>query len=56
MILQDFDRDGSVETGISGAIHLAHSTRTDGGEDFVRAQMLTGLDDHGLPPNAIGEV
>jgi hypothetical protein len=27
---QNFDGDNSIETGITGFINLAHSTRTDG--------------------------
>ena len=33
---QNFYRDGSVEAGIAGFVHLAHSARTDRGENFVR--------------------
>jgi hypothetical protein len=33
---------------VMDAVHLAHPARTDGSEDFIRAQALTGLDGHGL--------
>ena len=33
---QNFDGDNAVKASIAGAVYLAHSTRTDGGEDFVR--------------------
>jgi hypothetical protein len=33
---QDFDRDVAMELRIAGAIHLAHTTGTDGGNDLVR--------------------
>ena len=32
---QNFYRDNSVEAGIAGPVHLAHSARTDSGENFV---------------------
>ena len=35
MSRKDLDRDDSIEPRIAGAIHFAHSSRTDGGEDFV---------------------
>jgi hypothetical protein len=35
---KNFDGDDSIEAGIAGFINLAHSTRTDSGEDFVRAE------------------
>src|SRR5579863_3815331 len=30
--------NNSIETGIAGLVHLAHSARTDGGKDFVRPE------------------
>ena len=35
MSRQNFDGDDSIEARIAGAVNLAHSTRTDSGEDFV---------------------
>jgi hypothetical protein len=35
---QNLDRDGAVEAGVLGAIHLTHSARTNSGQDFVGAQ------------------
>ncbi len=32
---QNIYRDGSIEAGIAGFVHLAHSARTNGGEDFI---------------------
>jgi hypothetical protein len=32
---QNFDGDGSVEASVFGAVNLTHSTRTNGGENFV---------------------
>ncbi len=32
---QNFDRDDAVEARVAGFVHLAHSARTDGGENFV---------------------
>jgi hypothetical protein len=42
--------NNSIKAGIAGFVDLAHSARTDSGEDFKRAQALTCLDGHGLPP------
>ena len=36
------DGDGSVQAGIARAVDLSHPTRTDGGEDLVSAQTVTG--------------
>jgi hypothetical protein len=35
MSRQNFNRNDAIEAGIPGAIHLAHSARTDSGEYFV---------------------
>jgi hypothetical protein len=32
---ENFDGDDAIEARIASFINLAHSTRTDGGEDFV---------------------
>src|SRR5579863_8089109 len=32
---QNLDGDDAVEARVAGAIHFSHSTRTDGGENFV---------------------
>ena len=32
---QNFDGDDSIEARIAGFVHLAHSARTDRGENFV---------------------
>ena len=32
---QNFNRDGSIEARVAGFVHLAHSARTDSGENFV---------------------
>ena len=36
-VRQYLQRDVAIESGVSGAINLAHSARTDGREHFVRA-------------------
>ena len=36
MSRKNFDGDDSIEARIAGFVNLAHSTRTDSGEDFVR--------------------
>jgi hypothetical protein len=33
---QNLDGDNSIEARITGFVNLAHSTRADSGEDFVR--------------------
>ena len=35
---QHLDRDGAVETGVPGAVHLAHPPGADGAEDLVRPE------------------
>src|SRR4029078_9371951 len=39
---EDFQRDVAIQLCVAGAIHLAHAARTEGGEDFVRAEMSAG--------------
>ncbi len=33
---KNFDGNNAIEACIAGFVHLAHSARTDSGEDFVR--------------------
>ena len=35
---QDFDGDRPMQAGVNGAVHLAHASSADRGEDLVRAQ------------------
>ena len=35
---ENLDRDDAIESRVARAIHLAHATRAEGGEDFVRAE------------------
>jgi hypothetical protein len=44
VIGKNFDGDDSVQTGVPGAVHLAHPACADGREDFVRAQALASAD------------
>jgi hypothetical protein len=37
-VREDLDRDGTIEAGVAGSIDFAHSTGTEGGLDFVRAE------------------
>ena len=53
---QDFDRDDSIEAGITGFVHLAHATRTDSGEDLVRPRRLPGRIGMGSRHLRIGSV
>ena len=43
---QNFDRDDAIEARIAGAVHLAHSSRTDRGENFVRTEFCAGGKHH----------
>ena len=47
---QHFDRDSTVETGVAGAIHLAHTTRAGGREHFVRPEPIPALSAISLVP------
>jgi hypothetical protein len=38
---KNFYCDDAIESRVSGAVHLAHSPRTYGGQDFVGAQTFT---------------
>ena len=35
---QDLDRDVATQSGVSGAIHLAHAAGANGGEDLIRPE------------------
>ena len=37
---QDFDGDGAVETGVASFVHLAHASRSNGGEDFIGTELV----------------
>ena len=41
-----FDRDIPIQPGVMRAVHLAHSTRANGREDFVRAEFCAGRKRH----------
>ena len=43
---QDLDGDHAVEAGVARSINLAHATRTEGGEDFVRTEASAGREGH----------
>jgi hypothetical protein len=44
---ENLDGDGAIEPGIARPIHFAHSTGTDGGEDFIRTEANAGFQAHG---------
>ncbi len=44
---QDLQRDIAMETGVAGAIDLAHSARADWDDDFIRAEASAGRKGHG---------
>ena len=48
---QHFDRDRAIEPHVPRAIHLAHTTRAERGDDFVRTQTRTGGQGHGEQPD-----
>ena len=39
---QDLDRDVATQSGVSGAIHLAHAAGAKGGEDLIRPEADAG--------------
>jgi hypothetical protein len=43
---EDFDRDITTESRIARTIYLAHATRAEGGDDFVRAETGAGSESH----------
>ena len=43
---KDFDGDFTPELSVPGAVDLAHSARTDGGEDLVGSKARTGFECH----------
>jgi len=45
---QNLDGDRAVEACVSGAINLSHSTRADGGQDFIRTEMHAWLQCHDM--------
>ena len=48
VIRKDFDGDNAVQTGVTGAVHLAHPARTYLGKDFVGPEALATEDRHRL--------
>jgi hypothetical protein len=47
---QHFDRDFAIQSRIAGAIHLAHPTCADEGQDLVRPECRTGRERHLFGP------
>jgi hypothetical protein len=43
---QHFNGDGAIETGVGGAIDLAHAACTKRCDDFVRAEACAGREGH----------
>ena len=43
---QDFDRDGSIESGVLCALDFAHAARTQWRLDFIRAEFHAGSKSH----------
>jgi hypothetical protein len=46
-VRQDLDRDLAIERRVGCPIHLAHSTHTDLGGDFIRAEARAGSEAQG---------
>ncbi len=44
---EDLDRHIAPELGVARAIDLAHATRTDLGDNFIRAKTRPGSEPHG---------
>ena len=43
---QDLDSDGAAEPRVAGAVHLAHTARTQRREDFIGPQFVPGRKCH----------
>src|SRR5215472_1707818 len=43
---QNLDRDRALKPGVAGAIHLTHSTRTQGRNDLIGSEFCTGRQRH----------
>ncbi len=43
---QDFDSDFAAQARVTGPIHLAHATRTQGRDDFIRPEFSAGRKPH----------
>src|SRR5712691_6123027 len=50
--LGNLDRDDTIEARVAGLVHFAHATRTDGCEDFVRAEFVAGREKRHLGDRA----
>jgi hypothetical protein len=46
MLAQDLDRDRPFETGVLRLVDFPHSPRSDGGDNLVRTQALSGAERH----------
>ena len=47
MLRQQLDGDGAIQAGVSGFVHLAHSSSAEWGLDFIGADLGAGSDGHG---------
>ena len=43
---QNLDRDGAVEPGVAGFVHLAHAAGAERGENLVRAEFVASVEGH----------
>ncbi len=41
LFFRNLDRDDAIEARVAGLIHLAHSARADGSQDFVGSQFVS---------------
>jgi hypothetical protein len=46
-VRQHLQRDVTIQLAVSGAIHLAHTARAEGRDDFVGAEATSGGQGHG---------
>src|SRR5262245_65116034 len=51
---QELQRDMASEPGIARSIHLAHATRAEKGDDFIRANVRSGSERHGFAARLYG--
>ncbi len=49
---QHLDRNVAIQFRVARAIHLAHSARAEGGQDFVAAEARAGMKGHGISGRA----
>jgi hypothetical protein len=47
---KNLDGDDALEARVAGFVHLSHSARTDGGENFIRSEFGARVQGHFFSP------